>query len=313
MEILTNILILIAGFVILIKGADFFVDGSIGVAQRFGIPHLIIGLTIVSMGTSAPEAAVSISSALKGIPDITIGNVVGSNIFNILMILGFTAMVSPLVIKYAEMKKQIQILSLISVAFMGFGMYGEIGLLGGIVLSALFIAFLSMLVRDSKVTEIPDEPDVIEEKNIVRSMPKDIILIVVGLAMIIIGSQLAVDSATELAVIMGVSQRFIGLTIVAFGTSLPELATSVVAAMKGNSDIAIGNIVGSNIFNILFVCGITALITPIPFNSQFVIDSAIALFAAAALIPLGRKGILGRKTGALFVLAYAAYFVTLLY
>lgn len=312
MDIIFDILILIAGFVLLIKGADFFVDGSIGIAQRFGIPHLIIGLTIVAMGTSAPEAAVSISSALKGIPDITIGNVVGSNIFNIFMILGFTAMVSPLVIKYNEMKKQIILLIGISILFGVFGYNGKIGLMEGFIFIAIFIISLIHLVKISK-EDIPDEPDTIEEKNIERSLPKDVILIVLGLAMIIGGSELAVDSATDLAVAMGVSQRFIGLTIVAFGTSLPELATSIVAAMKGNSDIAIGNIVGSNLFNILFVCGITAIITPVPFSAAFVFDAGVAILASLALIPLGRRGKIGRIAGALFILAYAAYFITLLY
>lgn len=313
MEIIFDILLLIAGFVLLIKGADFFVDGSIGVAQKFGIPHLIIGLTIVAMGTSAPEAAVSISSALKGIPDITIGNVVGSNIFNIFMILGFTAMVSPLVIKYQEMKKQILLLVGVSILFVIFGYNGKVSLVEGLIFITIFCFFLWRLVKASKETELPDEPDTIEEKNLTRPLPKNIILVLVGLAMIIGGSELAVDSATELAVAMGVSQRFIGLTIVAFGTSLPELATSIVAAMKGNSDIAIGNIVGSNIFNILFVCGITAIITPVPFSSAFIVDAAVALVAALALVPLGRSGQIKRVSGTLFVLAYAAYFITLLY
>lgn len=313
MEIVYDLLILIAGFILLIKGADFFVDGSIGVAQKFGIPHLIIGLTIVAMGTSAPEAAVSISSALKDDADITIGNVLGSNIFNVLIILGFTAMVTPLAIKYAEMKKEIIFLILVSIVFTAMGLFKEINYIGGGILTLMFIWYIWDLIKDSKNTPIPDEPDVIEEKNVTRTLPKNIFLILLGVAAIIFGSQIAVDSASDLAVAMGVSQRFIGLTVVALGTSLPELATSIVAAMKGNSDIAIGNIVGSNLFNFLFVVGITALITPVPFNPQFIFDSLVGVFIAVLLFPLAKKGTLGRKAGAVFVLLYAAYFVTLLY
>lgn len=313
MEIVIDLLTLVVGFVLLIKGADVFVDGSIGVAQKFGIPHLIIGLTVVAMGTSAPEAAVSISSAFKDNADITIGNVIGSNIFNIFMILGFTAMVLPLTIKYAEMKKEILFLMFVSALFVAMGLFNEINYIGGIVLTAIFVYYIWDLVKESKNAVLPDEPDVIEEKNLKRSLPKNIALILVGIVAIVVGSQLAVDSATDLAVAMGVSQRFIGLTIVAFGTSLPELATSVVAAMKGNSDIAIGNIVGSNLFNILLVVGITAVLTPVPFNPDFIFDGIVALAAAIVLLPLAKKGVLGRKAGTLFVLAYAAYFVTLLY
>lgn len=313
MELLTDILLLIAGFVLLIKGADFFVDGSIGVAERFGIPHLIIGLTVVALGTSAPEGAVSIMSALRGSGDLTIGNVLGSNIFNILMILGFTAMVSPLVIKYEDVKKQIAFLCVISLMFIVMGYDGSLGLVEGIILTALLVLFILFLILDAKKAQLPDEPDVIEEKNVQRKLGIDILLILGGSGAILWGSDLAVDSATSLALSMGVSQRIVGLTVIAFGTSLPELATSLVAAMKGNTDIAIGNIVGSNVFNLLFVAGATALITTVPFNSEFIFDAGVALVAAILLIPLAKKGVINRLGGTLFVLGYAAYFLTLLY
>ncbi len=312
MEIVIDILILAAGFVLLIKGADFFVDGAIGVAERFKIPHLVIGLTIVAFGTSAPETAVSVASALKGSGDITIGNVVGSNIINILIFIGFPAMIRPLAIKYAEMKKQIIFLCLASAVFVVIGFNESVGMIEGAILFALLILYIIILVKDAKNSEAVDEPDVIEEKNVKRSLPLDILFIVLGLGAIIWGSDLAVDSATDLATILGVSHRVIGLTVVALGTSLPELATSLVAAMKGNADIAIGNIVGSNIFNILFVVGASALITTVPFNQEFIFDSFIALVAAIALFPLAKKGGIGKVAGGLFVLGYAGYFLTLI-
>ena len=313
MEIVLNILLLIAGFVMLIKGADFFVDGASGIAERFGIPEIIVGLTIVAMGTSAPEAAVSIAAALKGNGDITLGNILGSNILNILIILGITAIIVPVAVSETTIRIDMPFMFLITIVLLLTGLRGgEIGRIDGVILWAFFILYMGYLfysARDSMKAKAHQK----EEEQPSRSVPLLLLLTLAGGVMIVIGSNLTVNAATEIAVMLGVTPRVIALTIVAFGTSLPELVTSVTAARKGNADIAIGNIVGSNIFNILFVVGTTALITDVAFASKFLFDMTAAIIAAALAWVFGISGRkVDRKEGVVMVLLYAAYLAYLL-
>ena len=310
---LLQLLLLAAGFVLLIKGADFFVKGASAIAHKFGVPQIIIGLTIVAMGTSAPEAAVSISAALSGNADITIGNVVGSNIINILLILGITSVIAPLLMEKNTIRIDIPFTILVTAIVIPLGMTSySINRPEGVLLLLLFVIYLLYLfteARKNKSSSSENEKPVYGQGNIWT-----ILLTVLGLAMIVAGSQLTVHAATELALGMGVSQRIIGLTIVAFGTSLPELVTSATAAYRGHAGLAVGNIVGSNIFNILFVTGITAAITPVKFIPPFVPDTAIAAGAAALLFVLVLpKQRLGRAGGIIMLICYAAYFASILF
>ncbi len=309
MDILIQIIILVAGFALLIKGADWFVDGASGLATKFGIPQLVIGLTIAAMGTSAPEAAVSISAALSGNAEITVGNIVGSNILNILIILGLSSVIVPIAVAKSTVKYEIPFMIAITLVLLAMGLDGTIGLVEGIVLLLLFIAYLTYLfIMAKKNNQTEDE----EIKKM--SVLKAILLIIVGLAMIIVGSKLTVNAASKIAAAFGLGERFIGLTIVALGTSLPELFTSVSAARKGNADIAIGNIVGSNIFNILFIIGISALIIPIEYAAAFTFDGIIAIAAGVMLLIcsiLGKHN-LKRAAGVVMLLSYAVYFAVIL-
>ncbi len=309
MEILLQILLLVAGFVLLIKGADWFVDGSSGIATKFGIPQLVIGLTIVAMGTSAPEAAVSISAALKGNADITIGNIVGSNILNILIILGLSSVIVPIAVAPSTIKIETPFMIAITVVMLLLGLDAEISLIDGIIFLVLFGIYLAYLFWMAKKDKNKDSDD---ESSKNMSVVKAIIFVVIGLVMIVLGSNVTVDAATAIAKAVGLSERFIGLTIVALGTSLPELFTSVTAARKGNADIAIGNIVGSNIFNILFVVGLSALIVPVPFATNFIFDSIIAIAAGVMLLLccLWTKK-LKRWAGIAMLVGYAAYFAVI--
>ena len=307
MAILIQILLLALGFTMLIKGADWFVDGASGIATKFGIPQLVIGLTIVAMGTSAPEAAVSISAAIGGSADITIGNIVGSNILNIFIILGISAVITTLAVASSTIKYETPFMILVTVLLLVLGLDGTIGLIDGIILIIAFIAYLTYLFIMAKKNK--------EEQPEARPIAiwKAILLTIIGLALIILGSNVTVDAATAIATAFGVSERFIGLTIVALGTSLPELFTSVSAARKHNADIAIGNIVGSNIFNILFVVGLSSVIIPVPFASNFIFDTIVAIVAAALLLVCCLKTkSLKRWAGILMLICYAAYFIMIL-
>ena len=305
MSLVLQLLLLVIGFALLVKGADFFVDGAASIARKFGIPDLIIGLTIVAMGTSAPEAAVSIAGAFKGSADISIGNVVGSNIMNILIILGLAAFITPIAVGITTVKYEIPFLIAISVLFPILGLDGTMSRVDGLILWVCFIAYLVYLFKMAKKGNDDEESNA---KDI--SVPMALLLTVGGGIMIVFGSDFAVDSATAIARAFGMSERFIGLTIVALGTSLPELFTSVTAAKKGNADIAIGNIVGSNIFNYLFVIGTSALIIPINFASNFLIDSVIAVAAAAFLwFCVFKDRELARIGGSMMLAGYAVYFV----
>ena len=304
---LAQIILLAVGFILLVKGSDWFVDGASAIAEKLKIPQLIIGLTIVAMGTSAPEAAISISAALKGSADITIGNIVGSNILNILIILGLSAIIAPLTVDRSTICRELPFLIGISFLLLVQGWDGSVNLFDGLVLIVLFTAYLAYLLIKAKRQPQPDQEDT-NQRNQWR-MP----LTVVGLAAVVIGSNLAVDAACAIARLWGMSERFIGLTIVALGTSLPELFTSVTAARKGNAAIAIGNIVGSNIFNILFVVGLSAIIIPVPFAAAFRLDSTIAVAAAIfLLIFCVRAGTLKRWHGAVMLVGYMVYFLIIL-
>ena len=308
MKLLLAVILLVLGFVMLIKGADWFVDGAAGIAARFGIPQLVIGLTIVAMGTSAPEAAVSITAATTGNAGITIGNVIGSNILNVLLILGVTAAITTVAVQKSTVKIEMPFMHIITIVLAVLGFTGgQIVLWEGIVLWGFFLVYLGYLFNMAKKGNV--------EEEVAEMLPlwKQLLMLVIGIVCIVFGSDLTVDNATILAEALGMDDRLIGLTIVAFGTSLPELVTSITAAKKGNADIAIGNIVGSNIFNILFVVGTTALITPVAFKMGFLIDSAVAL-AAGCILWFGvmKEQKLKRPLGIVMLLAYAAYFVYLL-
>ena len=303
-----QVIILLAGFLFLMKGADWFVEGAGSIAKKLGIPQLIIGLTIVAMGTSMPEAAVSITAAFNHNAGITIGNIVGSNILNILIILGITAMITNVAIQKSTFRYEIPFMIGVTGVLLIFGVTGaSITFAEGVIFWILFIAFLAYLFVMSKKNKVSEE-----EAQCDMSYLKCIISIIAGGIMVVWGSDLVVDSASEIARTFGMSERFIGLTIVAFGTSLPELVTSVTAAQSGNVGIAIGNIVGSNIFNILFVIGTTALICNVPFESKFLIDSAVAV-AAGVILWLGtiKNKELRRPCGIIMLLAYAGYFAYL--
>lgn len=313
MEVVIQAALLAVGFVLLVKGADWFVEGASKLAERFGIPQLVIGLTIVAMGTSLPEAAVSVSAALKGSAEITIGNIVGSNIMNVLLILGITSVITPLAVQKSTIKYEIPFMIVVSALLAGIGLTDHVvGRTDGIVLWVLMLVYLGyLLVMAKKGNGLPEGEEGQEEKP----MPvwKMLLLILLGGVMIVIGSDVAVDAATALARIFGMSERLIGLTIVAFGTSLPELVTSATAAVKGKADIAVGNIVGSNIFNILFVVGTSALITPVAYAANFFVDSIVCIATAALLWVLVVKNKrLGRAGGACMLVCYAAYFVYLI-
>ena len=303
-----QIFILLVGFLFLVKGADWFVDGAASIADKLGVPQLVVGLTIVAMGTSMPEAAVSITAAIKGNAGISVGNIIGSNILNILIILGITAVITNVAIQRSTLRYEIPFMTGITVLLMVFGITGGVITFGeGVILWLLFIAFLGYLFMMSRKGSEHEE-----EGTKSMSVWKCLLFMIVGGILVVKGSDFAVSGASEIARYFGMSERFIGLTIVAFGTSLPELVTSVTAARKGNTGIAIGNIVGSNIFNILFVLGTTALICTIPFESRFVIDNAIAI-AAGVLLWLGtvKHRELRRPCGIVMLLCYAAYFVYL--
>ncbi len=303
-----QVFILLVGFLLLVKGADWFVEGAAGIAKKLGIPQLIIGLTIVAMGTSMPEAAVSITAALQENAGITIGNIVGSNILNILIILGVTALITNVAIQKSTLYYEIPYMIAITIVLMIFGITGgKITFIEGIILWLLFIVFLGYLFVMSKKGNSQEDEEV-------KDIPvwKCILFMVVGGVMVVKGSDFAVSGASAIARFFGMSERFIGLTIVAFGTSLPELVTSVTAAKKGNAGIAIGNIVGSNIFNILFVIGTTALICTVPFESKFIIDTIIAI-ASGVVLWLGtyKNRELRKPCGIVMLLGYAAYFIYL--
>lgn len=304
---MVQVFILAVGFFMLVKGADWFVEGAAGVARKLGISQLVIGLTIVAMGTSMPEAAVSITAALNQNAGITVGNIVGSNILNILIILGITALITNVAIQRSTLRYEIPYMIGIMIVLLVFGATSSvITATEGVILLILFALFLLYLFVGAKNEDMQEEAAEIP-------VWKCLLFMLAGGILVVKGSDFAVESASEIARFFGMSERFIGLTIVAFGTSLPELVTSVTAAKKGNAGIAIGNIVGSNIFNIVFVIGITALICPVPFENKFLFDTVIAILSGALLwVGTVKHKELRKPCGIVMLVCYALYFVLLL-
>ena len=309
-----SIILLIIGFILLIKCADLFVDGCSNVAKSLGIPSLIIGLTIVAFGTSAPEAAVSITASLKGMNDISIGNVVGSNICNLLLVLGLSGLFGGLTAKRKIITRDFvyAIFASIVMLILSFGFFvpsgnsGVITRTNGWILLCFLGIYLYALLGDALRSARSKE-----EKTEFKI--KDVFLIIIGLVGIILGGQLVVNNATDIAEMFNVSQNVIALTIVAIGTSLPELVTSVVAARKGEVDIAIGNVVGSNIFNIFFILGISSAISPITFGFETFIDIIVMVFASVMVyVLLLKNNRIGNKKGIIMLLSYAIYLVYIL-
>ena len=324
-----NILLLIGGLILILLGANGLTDGAASVAKRFRIPPIVIGLTIVAFGTSAPELTVSVSSALKGSADIAIGNVVGSNIFNTLMIVGCTALFAPIVITRNTLRKEIPLCILSSIvllicandAFLDKAPENILNRVDGLLLLCFFLIFMgyTFAIASKPVTmEQQAEHPVIEEETEIKSLPwwQSILYIIGGLAALIYGGQLFVDGATGIARNLGVSESIIGLTLVAGGTSLPELATSIVAALKKNPEIAIGNVIGSNLFNIFFVLGCSASITPLRlsgitnFDLFTLVGSGILLWLFGLFFA---KRTITRIEGGIMILCYVAYTVVLIY
>lgn len=305
---LWQVMILLAGFLFLVKGADWFVEGAACIAKKLGIPQLVIGLTIVAMGTSMPEAAVSVTAAMQQNAGITVGNVVGSNILNILIILGITAVITNVTIQRSTLHYEIPFMLAVTTLLLGFGITGgRITFTEGVIFWLFFLAYLGYLFVMARKENA-------EEEGTVKDFPvwKCLLLMVLGGILVVKGSDFAVSGASAIARYFGMSERFIGLTIVALGTSLPELVTSVTAARRGNAGIAIGNIVGSNIFNILFVIGTAALICPVPFERKFIADTVIAIGAGVVLwLGTFRNRELRKPCGIVMLLCYAAYFAYL--
>lgn len=304
---LVDFLLLAFGFILLIRGADYFVEGASALAARLCIPPIVIGLTVVAMGTSAPEAAVSIVSALQGSNGIALGNVIGSNIANILLILGVTSVISSLTVQKTTVRYELPFMGAITLLLCIMGAhYGMVTRGCAFVLLGLFVAFLVYLYFfscDGKCETPEIKP---------LSRPKIALYVILGIIALIWGSNLTVESASDIARHLGVSQRLIGLTIVALGTSLPELVISIIAARKGQADLAIGNIIGSNIFNILFVLGLAGAILPIAFSPAFLFDCTMALVAVALLMLfVSRDCLLSRSNGMVFLVVYAAYILHL--
>ncbi len=307
------IIFLILGFVLLVKGADYFVDGASGIAKKLRIPSIVIGLTIVAFGTSAPELAVSMTAALKGSNDIAIGNVVGSNIFNTLVVLGASAAITPMIVQKEIIKADYPIsifITLLLGIFCLDKLFGAenmtIGRIDGIILLICFAGFMFIVIREGLKNRDISENEIENAKA--KPVWLTLLLTVLGLAGIIIGGDMTVDGAKEIARYFGLSEALIGLTVVALGTSLPELVTSIVAAKKGESDIAVGNVVGSNIFNILLILGVSATILPMNVSTTYIYDIGILLaISVIFFIPMAIKKRVGRGMGVIMVLTYALY------
>lgn len=328
-EVVLKIVLLIVGIVILVKGADFFVGASSSIAKKMHISPLVIGLTIVAFGTSAPELAVSLVSAITCEPgqtaDIAMGNIVGSNIANIGLVLGLSALITPIAVKKGVCKKQFPFLIITSLlllifsfdVFLNGSASNQIVRAEGIVFVLLIVYFVISEIKDAKTKDpteaLEEEPEEIKE----MSVPVSIILLLVGLAGIVLGAEFVTNGAKSLAINIGVAANvdeslmttLVGLTVVALGTSLPELMTSLVAAKKGQNEIAIGNVIGSNIFNILFVVGLSSVITPLGINDSILYDSIIMMGITILLFVICLKGKISRKSGGILLGLYLIYIV----
>lgn len=310
-------LFLLLGFFLLVKGADLFVEGSSGIARLLRIPSIIIGLTVVAFGTSMPEASVSITAALAGKNDLSLSNVIGSNIFNLLIVVGVSAAIRPMKIQDSVLKKDFPFSILIAGLLLvmtvptayGNGKMSVLSSLEGCILLIIFVAYLAVTVRDALKARQENTTEQSEEPHI-TSIPTIILYVMVGIAGIVWGGDLVVDSASAIALTFGWSETFIGLTIVALGTSLPELVTSVVAAKKGESDLSLGNAIGSNIFNILLVLGASSAVHPIAVN-PFTIYDTIFLIASSIIVYLFavQKKELERREGMMMIPLYVIFFL----
>ena len=295
-------IVLIVGFVLLIKGADLFVDGASSVAAKLKVPSLIIGLTVVSLGTSMPEAAVSISASLSGDNGISLGNVIGSNIFNLLMVVGVSSAILPIATDRDILKRDVPINIGITV-LLGIMLFdGNLSRVDALILLLILAAYMFLLIKSALKNRVE------AEETKVLSWVKSILFVIIGVAAIIGGGQLVVNSAKTIAMALGMSETLVGLTVVAIGTSLPELVTSTVAAKKGNSGIAMGNVIGSNIFNILFILGMAGIIKPMTADAAFFIDTGILLAASALMLLFAyTKRKTNRVEGIISVMLYIAY------
>ena len=296
-----NYILLLIGFVCLIKGADVFVESSSNVARKFNIPSVIIGMTIVAMGTSAPELSVSIQSALSGMNDMSVANVVGSNLFNILMVLGIASFFNKLKINNYS---NIFFMLAVNILLFHFIADGSLSIRNGLGLFIAFLLFIYNMIKDAKDTdETATEPKQ-------QSLIKSIILSIIGLIAVIKGGDFVVNSASTIALSLGMSESLVGLTIVAVGTSLPELVTSVIATKKGEVDIAVGNVIGSNIFNILLILGTTSVIHPIPVSPIMILDTFIMLLVTIFIIFNTHKNKdINRVQGLIYIIIYVAYII----
>lgn len=304
--IIIQVVLLLVGFVFLIKGSDFFVDGASSIAALLKIPTIIVGLTIVAFGTSAPEAAVSITSSLTGSNALAVSNVIGSNLFNMLMVIGIAALMSNLVMEKSVLKKDLPFLVGITILWAVFIIIGwDITNIEGIILLIILLAYIYYLIRDARKSSEATE---VEEPKF--TLPKSIIFILVGLAGIIIGGDLVVDSASAIAIALGMSETLVGLTIVAIGTSLPELVTSITALKKGENQLVIGNVIGSNIFNILFVLGASSAISAIPLDSSLLIDVIFMLGVAVLCFIFGKtQEKYDKREGAILIALFVVYMI----
>lgn len=305
-----NVVLLLVGFVLLIKGADFFVDGSSSIAKLIGIPGFVIGLTVVAMGTSAPEAAVSISAAVQGSNEIAISNVVGSNIFNLLVVAGVCAVMKPYKIEKEMLYRDFPVNIVVSVVLLLMALTGSVlSRFNGILMLVLFVGYIAFILFQAFRSREKQIDDDVKTMSPVLS----VIAIIGGLGSVIFGGNLVVNNATEIAKALGWSETFIGLTIIAIGTSLPELVTSIVAAKKGERGLALGNVIGSNIFNIMLILGLSSSINPIPVDNDGVINLIIMLSVTVLVfIPCVIKKGMGRIAGSLSVLGYVGYTAYLL-
>jgi cation:H+ antiporter len=309
MEILFNILLISVGIGMLYFGASWFVDSSVTIAKKLRISQLVIGLTIVAFGTSAPELAVNVSAALNGISGVVMGNIVGSNILNIGLILGISALIRPLLVKKITIKKEVPIMIGISVVLILMSLDGVLSSLDGIILVGGVVIFTLFCYKSTKKeeTDLEEVPAGLKLAK-TRIIPKSIMLLVIGLSLLTVGAFLTIDNAVVLAKTIGVTERIIGLTLVAVGTSLPELTTSIIAAKKGHFDLSVGNIIGSNIFNILAILGISAAIIDISIADEMYLDYFVMLAFSLVLIPIMRTGfVISRLEGILLMIGYFGY------
>lgn len=305
---------LFGGFVYLLMGGDLLVRGALGLARESKIPPMIVGLTVVAMGTSAPELMVSTMSALSGFPGIAVGNVVGSNVANVLLVLGVPVLIHPIVCDQEGLGKQASLMVAVSVLFLLMCAFGSITFFGGVLLVFLLVVFLILATRGTALLPIEDAEEELERVLGLPSYKSSIILfIVLGAVMLPLGADLVVDGAAGLAAGWGVSEAVIGLSLIALGTSLPELSTTVIAALHKSSDVAIGNVIGSNMFNILAILGITALLTEIPVDPMFLRFDLWVMFACTVMLWLFvlTKTTIRKPAGVLFLAGYLGYMYTL--